>query len=494
MQWKRRLLKVAIKHNDKILRAEIKKAIRKKNLQNKNTDSFCRTEFAKQIRGKPFWIIDELEHQQALATTSGKCCFWHIIGLPEKEHLVGKSEDGKEILEKKKHPMYDYEIEVFESILSNRYVRIKKAAGMGITTLILGIMVYMCVRDDKFKGEEMGIVTGPRQDIANYELGRLISLLGETDYRPKKIGDTVQINGCKITAYPSHTFDTARGLDKCRFFLVDEADFFPETQIESVMAVLERYEAKSHPHVVLNSTSNLPTGLYAQMDGGKYSRFVTVNAFFERGLGKIYTEYEIEQAKKSSSFGREYSGVYGLGDGNIFPYQQIDACSLEFDIAKFEGGGTIAVDPGYGSSKFAIVAGVKNGDDLLITEAREYDRPSPSEMIDVIVQMSKKYSRIVVDDSNPGLITELRKNNLNVAGISFRQELSEMVMKAVRCVRERQVIIHPKFEGLRSQLKSVRFDEHGHPDKRTRSFDQVDAFLMLVYAFKQYEWYWVNIS
>ncbi|MGH2613582.1 MAG: hypothetical protein ACRDFB_11120, partial [Rhabdochlamydiaceae bacterium] len=66
--------------------------------------------------------------------------------------------------------------------------------------------------------------------------------------------------------------------------------------------------------------------------------------------------------------------------------------------------------------------------------------------------------------------------------------------KTVRCVKERRVIIHSKFEALRVQLKSVRFNEHGHPDKRSRSFDQVDAFLMLVYAFKKYDWYWVDIS
>lgn len=479
---------MATDDNDKILRAAVRKSIRKKKLQDKNIDSFHRTEFSKHIREKPFWIVDELEHQQALEKTSGKCCFWHIIGLREKEHLVGKSEDGKEIVEKRKHIMYDYEIEIYDGILANRYVRIKKAAGMGITTLVLGIMLYMCVRDDKFKGEEMGIVTGPRHDIANYELVRLISLLAGTDYRPKKIGDSVTINGCRITTYPSHTFDTARGLDKCRFFLVDEADFFPETQIIPVMAVLERYEAKSHPHVVLNSTSNLPTGLYAQMDSGKYPRFVTINAFYERGLGKIYTEYEIEEAKKSPSFAREYGGVYGMGEGNIFPYLQINACSLNYDISKYLGGGTIAIDPGYGSSKFAIVAGSKNGDDLIITEAREFDRPSPSEMIDVIVKMSKNYSRIVVDDSNPGLITELRRLHLNVRGISFRKELSEMVMMAARCVRDRQVIINPQFDGLQAQLKSVRFNDHGHPDKRSRSFDQVDAFIMLVYTFKKYNW------
>ncbi len=480
--------------NDEILRKAVRNAVKKKNLKNKTVDSFYKTEFAKQIHDKPFWIEDELEHQQASEATSGKCCFWHVMGLPEKEHLVGKSPDGRDIIEKKKHPMYDYELETYEHILKNRYARIKKATGMGVTTLVLGIMAYRCVVNDNHNGEEMGIVTGPRQKMADYELDRLVSLFKDTDYRPKKGGDSIWINGCKITAYPSHTFDTARGLDKCRFFLVDEADFFPETQIATVMTVLERYEAKSHPHVVLNSTTNLPTGLFAQMDRGKYSMFETIEIFYERGIGKIYTPYEIEQAKKSPSFECEYNGKYGTGEGNIFPSELVDLCTWKYDVTSFGKGGIIAVDPAYGSSKFAIVAGKKNGDDIVITEAKEYDRPSPSVMVDVIVEMSKNYEKVTVDNSDPGLISELARHNVNVSGISFREDLSNMTMYAASCIKERHVVIHQQFKKLRDQLMSVKYNDRGHPDKKLLTFDQGDAFLMLLYKFKTSNWFWVDIS
>lgn len=164
--------------DDKALRKAIRKAVKKRNAKKKKLDNFDRTEFSKQVRDKPFWIVDEVEHQQKMAETSEKCCFWHIIGLPEKEHLIGKSAEGNEIIEKRRHPIYDYEIEVYDTIMKNRYVRIKKATGIGITTFVLGLMAYMCVRDNRLKGEEMGIVTGPRQDLANYELDRLVGLFG----------------------------------------------------------------------------------------------------------------------------------------------------------------------------------------------------------------------------------------------------------------------------------------------------------------------------
>lgn len=476
------------------LRKAIKKVVKKNKARKRRLDNFDRTEFAKQVRGKPFWIEDEAEHQQQTIETSEKCCFWHIIGLLEKKHLVGKGEDGSEIIETKKHSIYDYEMEVYDTIMHNRYVRIKKATGIGITTLVLGLMIYLCVRDDKLKGEEMGIVTGPRQDMANYELDRLVGLLANTKYRPKRVGDSVWINNCKITAYPSHTFDTARGLDKCRFFLVDEADFFPHTQIEAVMTVLERYEAKSHPHVVLNSTINQPDGLYALMDTGKYPQFKTIEMFYQRGLGKIYTEYEIEQAKKSSSFAHEYDGQYPQSEGNIFSYDLLNKCILTYDINGYGNRGIIAVDPGYGTSKFAIVAGKKNGDDILITEAREFDRPSVSAMVEVIYKMAQNYERVVVDDSDPGLIKDLIERGLTVFKGSFRQDLSKMIMTASGYVERREVIIHPQFTNLISQLRMVRFNDHGHPDKTLLSFDLGDAFLLLLHKFKAAEWHWVRLS
>lgn len=384
-------------------------------------------------------------------------------------------------------------MEIYMAILNNRYIRIKKATGLGVTTLVLGLMAYLCVRDNKYVGQEMIIVTGPRQQLANDELDRLVNLFIETDYRPKRVGDSVWINGCKITAYPSHSFDSARGLDKCRLFFVDEGDFFPQTQIETVMAVLERYEAKTHPHVILNSTVNLPTGLYAQMDEGKHPQFVTLEMFYERGIDKIYTAYEIEQAKKMPSFQREYNGQYGVGEGNIFPYQFVDACIENYIIEPSDGAKGLAVDPAYGSSKFAIVAFEVIDDTVYIDDAVEFERPSPSAMVERIIAMSKTHPVVIVDDSDTGLIKELLDNNLDVSTVNFRTKLQEMTMLAAKRVKERKVFIHPSFEALIHQLKSVRFNDRGHPDKVALSFDLGDAFLMAVHYASRQSWFWVRL-
>lgn len=190
-------------------RSDIKKIIRKNidkeigditRQQGRHSDNFEGTKFASEVRGKKFWIGSKEEHERLAIESGSKCCFNHIIGLPVKEHLVGKGPVGKEIREKRKHPMYEYEWEIWSAYRNNRYVRVKKAAGMGITTFVLRVMAFSCVTDDTYKGQDMIIVTGPSQDLANNLLDRLVDTFGDTDYTPIRVGNSVFINGCKITA------------------------------------------------------------------------------------------------------------------------------------------------------------------------------------------------------------------------------------------------------------------------------------------------------
>ena len=53
------------------------------------------------------------------------------------------------------------------------------------------------------------------------------------------------------------------------------------------------------------------------------------------GVGKIYTQEEIDKAKRVPSFEREYNLQYGYGLGNIFLPPEIDkACSIKYNPHK----------------------------------------------------------------------------------------------------------------------------------------------------------------
>jgi hypothetical protein len=78
------------------------------------------------LRGKPFWIWNTNNHRQSDIKSNGECCFNHIIGLPERY--------GEE------KPFYDYERIIFDSLVENKHIWIKKATGLGITEFMLRYM------------------------------------------------------------------------------------------------------------------------------------------------------------------------------------------------------------------------------------------------------------------------------------------------------------------------------------------------------------------
>jgi hypothetical protein len=76
------------------------------------------------------------------------------------------------------------------------------------------------------------------------------------------------------------------------------------------------------------------------------------------GVGKIYTEEEIENAKISPSFPRVYQLRYQGLIGNIFSTQSIESCQkIRYNPSQIiqNAKKTIGVDAGFGSSHFAIV-------------------------------------------------------------------------------------------------------------------------------------------
>jgi hypothetical protein len=47
---------------------------------------------------------------------------------------------------------------------------------MGVTEFILRLMVWLCLRNDDYKGSQMVVVTGPNQDLAIKIIKRMKAL------------------------------------------------------------------------------------------------------------------------------------------------------------------------------------------------------------------------------------------------------------------------------------------------------------------------------
>jgi hypothetical protein len=83
---------------------------------------------------------------------------------------------------------------------------------------------------------------------------------------------------------------------------------------------------------------------------------------YNYGIGKIYTAEEIEKAKLSLSFEREYNLKYLGKIGNVFHTKDIEAaiekCRKynpdDFNPSYYFTSRSMGIDPAYGSSAFGI--------------------------------------------------------------------------------------------------------------------------------------------
>jgi hypothetical protein len=229
----------------------------------------------------------------------------------------------------------------------------------------------------------------------------------------------LELNGRTIEAFPSNHLDAYRALDNPKFILLDEADFFRKSEQDVVRHVSERYIGKSDPYIVMVSTPNAPNGLFESIENEPeetciYKRLKLDYTF---GLDKIYTRQEIEKAKQSPSFDREYDLKYLGLIGNAFHRLDIHAAITNVyspydhhSINTFYGR-SMGLDPGYGSSPFAIVITQFRDGYIEVLFAEEYDRPLQNEIIERVIRLTNKHhiGRILVDASNAGFVSSLKQ-------------------------------------------------------------------------------------
>jgi terminase large subunit-like protein len=460
------------------------------------------------LRDKSFWIWDQSKHKQEDIKIKGDSCFNHIIGLPRK--------DGIE------KSIFDYEKLLYDSLLipdfyndskhnfKHKHLWVKKATGLGVTEFMLRLMAWLCLRNYDYRNSQMCIVTGPNQGIAIKLIKRMKGLfehkLGITFANKETV---LELNGCSIEAYPSNHLDAYRALDNPKFILLDKADFFRKSEQEDVRHVSERYIAKSDPLIVVVSTPYAPDGLFDSIEKEPeesciYKRILLDYTY---GLDKIYTREEIEKAKISPSFEREYNLKYLGGIGNVFHTKDIDLAIEKGKLYDPSISNTFAkkcmgIDPAYGSSSFGIVITQFVNGYIQILHAEEYKRPDFNEMLSQVWDLLVKYSvqKIYIDGANPSFIKSLKmqwgerfdyenvkKENrqyMKVEPINFNQEHKEMLGHCKMLLERRYFAINPAFDKLITSLRTAVAEEN-ILDKESSSYaDIFDAYRLALKHYK----------
>lgn len=306
------------------------------------------TELFARLRNKPFWIWSEQEHRIADTRTKGDCCFNHVLGLREKQ--------GQPM------PLFSYEQLIYNTLEHNKHLYILKATGLGITEFMLMYIVHRCLVNDDWKGRQVPLVVGPNRDLAIKLIQRLKGLFEPHDIYFEDKQTFLSLNDVAIEAFPSNHLASFRSLESPAFILLDESDYFNANDAMEVRATSERYIAKSDPFIIMVSTPNAPQGLMETISQEPEETCIYKRLYldYSYGLDRIYRKEEIQQAKLSPFFEREYNLKY-LGEiGNAFHIQDIETAigsTYDYDDSLSYSHGTfksIGIDPGYGSSKFAI--------------------------------------------------------------------------------------------------------------------------------------------
>jgi hypothetical protein len=458
------------------------------------------------LQDKAFWIWDKQQHKLQDIRTDGECCFNHIIGLPQKEGID--------------KPLYDYENMIYDTFQEHKHkhVWIKKATGLGVSEFMLRFMAWLCLKDDALSGSQMCIVTGPRIELAIALIDRMKALFrGESLVTFDTKETIIELNNVKIEAFPSHHLDAMRGLQNVSFILLDEADFFPPGQQQDARDVSERYIAKSNPYIVMVSTPNAPEGLFERIEKEAEDTCLYKRLFLDYtyGIGKIYTAKEIEKAKQSPSFEREYNLKYLGRIGNVFHTKDIEA-ALELG-SKYNpdaynpalssyASTSMGIDPGYGSSAFGVVVTQWANNTIQIMHAEQYDRPDYNEILSLVYSLMSKYdvNKTYIDGANPAFIKSLKIQigedadydkviasyrsqgwgddaavaNMRIIPVNFNKEHKAMLGHCKMILEDEggRIAINPIFDKLITSLRTA-VDKDGALDKESTSYNDIfDAF------------------
>ena len=343
-----------------------------------------------------------------------------MCGLPTKDN--------------KEFPLFDYEKLLYDSLLTNeasfkdKHLWVLKATGLGVTEFMLRIMAWLCTKDNQWRNCQMCIVTGPNMDLAIKLIKRMKNIF------ERKLGfyftnkETVlDLNGCMIEAYPSNHLDSFRSLTNPKFIFLDEADMFRKGEQEDVRHVSERYIGKSDPYIVMVSTPAGPGSLFYKIEAEPEDTCIykRLKLDYTYGVGKIYSQEEIERAKHSPSFDREYRCQFSGFIGNLFSPLQVDRVVQLGE--QYKGIPTndytlhsVGVDFGFGSSNTAIVLTefLKEERKIRVLYAEEWEKSNPQDIVDICFNLYRKHwnTWFWVDGANRAAV--------NLMKVAFNESLN----------------------------------------------------------------------
>lgn len=272
-----------------------------------------------------FWcghFLDPTDKSKVIEDGS-TCCYNHWLGLPRRWG--------------KRHPLYEYEVNVVRELEVHKKLHIEKAAGLGITELILRWLEWKALTDDEFQDAQILLVSGPNIVLAKELISRMVGTKDENqdyhDLQTLGIAEDVadyqfRINTTMFRAVPADNIDALRSYPNPKVIFLDEAAFFlmKAENEEQIRNAAEHYDLKSEPWVIWVSTAGFfNSGVFYNIKMEEPSMYRKMQLSYEVGLEvhpesmtSIYNREALEKAKLSPSFDREYRLIWGNEMNSFF--------------------------------------------------------------------------------------------------------------------------------------------------------------------------------
>jgi hypothetical protein len=276
------------------------------------------------------------------------------------------------------------------------------------------------------------------------------------------------------------------------------------------------------------STPNAPEQLFERIEKEPEDTCLYKRLFLDYtyGIGKIYTADEIEKAKQSPSFEREYNLKYLGRIGNVFHTKDIEAAiemGRKYNPDNFNPyyftSVSMGIDPAYGSSAFGIVVTQWTDNHIRVLYAEEYHRPDYAEMLSKVYGLMSKYNvdKVYIDGANPSFIRSLKiqigedaeydkviaryrsegwdstdkdgwARNMRIVPMNFNKEHKAMLCHCKMILEDDgKIAINPVFDKLVTALRTA-VDADGTLDKESTSYNDIfDAFRLALkfYQFRE---------
>jgi hypothetical protein len=260
------------------------------------------------------------------------------------------------------------------------------------------------------------------------------------------------------------------------------------------------------------STPNNPGGLFYNIeaepeDSCLYKR---LKMDYNYGLGKIYTREEIEKAKLSPGFDREYGLQYLGKTGNVFSPLQIDKAiemGEQFKHLPLNNFTihSIGVDIGFGSSNTAVVATefLKEEAKIRVVYAQEWEHGDPQSIANLIFNLYLRYGTdntfIWVDGSNRAFCNLLKvafseslnweksritPDSMKVLPVSFAAEHKQMSSHLAMMLSKEYLCIPRQFDKLNVSLRTTYGNECSLDKEQTSYNDSLDALRLACKMYK----------